>query len=258
MLLQLSTWAEVENYLRRSVGVIVPIGSTEQHGPSGLIGTDTICPEFIARRFAEEAGAMVAPSLSLGVAQFNLGFPGTVSVRAKTLIAVIEDVVASLVRHGFQRIYFLNGHGGNIAPARAAFQDIYAGWSLDRVGEDAPVRCRLRSWWELPEVERLRKELYASWEGMHATPSEVAITQFAHPNHVKTAPMAAPRAVSSAFLRDHAGDNHVDAAAHRRRFPDGRVGSDPARATPEHGRRLVAAAVAGLTDDYAAFLAEAS
>ena len=43
MLLHLSTWAEIEAYLKRSTGIIIPIGSTEQHGPNGLVGTDAIC-----------------------------------------------------------------------------------------------------------------------------------------------------------------------------------------------------------------------
>ncbi|MBM3599574.1 MAG: creatininase family protein [Alphaproteobacteria bacterium] len=256
MLLMLSTWAEVEAYLRRSTGIIVPIGSTEQHGPNGLIGTDTICPETIAGVLAARDGVLMAPSISLGVAQFNLAFPGTVSVRAKTLIAVIEDTVASLVRHGFRHIYFLNGHGGNIAPVRAAFQDIYAVWSYDRAGEEAPVRCRLRSWWELPNVDRMRRELYGSWEGMHVTPSEVAIAQHARPDHIKRHASSEPRAVTAQFLRDHAGDNHDDAVQHRRSFPDGRIGSNPDLAMPEHGARLVAAAVDDLAADYAAFVAE--
>ena len=49
MLLHLKTWPEVDDYLRRSRGIVVPIGSTEQHGPNGLIGTDAICAEVVAR-----------------------------------------------------------------------------------------------------------------------------------------------------------------------------------------------------------------
>ncbi len=49
MLLHLSTWPEVETYLSHSTGMIIPIGSTEQHGPTGLIGTDAICAEAIAK-----------------------------------------------------------------------------------------------------------------------------------------------------------------------------------------------------------------
>jgi creatinine amidohydrolase len=64
MQLQLQTWPEVDAYLRRSRGIIMPIGSTEQHGPIGLIGTDAICAEVIARGVGEAAGALVAPPIA--------------------------------------------------------------------------------------------------------------------------------------------------------------------------------------------------
>ncbi len=254
MKLQLSTWQEVEAYLKRSRGVVVPLGSTEQHGPSGLIGTDALCATAIAEGLAERADALLAPPITLGAAQFNLGFAGTISARASTLIALIEDYVRSLARHGFERIYFLNGHGGNLAPAKAAFQDLYGEYSL--AGGRTALRMRVRSWWELPSVDRMRRELFGDWEGMHATPSEVAITQALYPALVAPAPKEPPRKLPAEFLRDHAGDNHYDAATHRRDFPDGRVGSHPGLANAEHGARLLEAAIADAVVDYRTFLEE--
>ena len=254
MKLWLATWKEVEHYLERSKGVVVPLGSTEQHGPNGLIGTDAICAAAVAEGLAERAGVLVAPTVHIGVAQFNLGFAGTISARASTLMALIEDYVRSLARHGFERIYFMNGHGGNVAPAKAAFQDLYADYSLGRA--QGSVRCRIRSWWELPSVDRLRREAFGDWEGMHATPSEVAITQAVLPGLVGAADARPPRKLSAEFLRDHAGDNHYDAATHRRAFPDGRVGSDPALATAELGAQLLHAAIDDAVLDYRNFLEE--
>ncbi|HEX9432330.1 MAG TPA: creatininase family protein [Burkholderiales bacterium] len=254
MKLALATWQEVEAYLARSKGVVVPLGSTEQHGPNGLIGTDAICATAVAEGLAERAGALVAPTIQIGVAQFNLGFPGTISARASTLMALLQDYVHSLARHGFDRIYFMNGHGGNLAPAKAAFQDLYAEYSLGRA--QGALRLRIRSWWELPTVDRMRRELFGEWEGMHATPSEVAITQALLPGAVGPAAKQPPRKLSAEFLRDHAGDNHYDAATHRGAFPDGRVGSDPALASAELGSRLLAAAVEDAVADYRAFLEE--
>ena len=254
MLLTESTWPEIDAYLRRSSGVVIPTGSTEQHGPIGLIGTDAICAEAVAQGVAARHDVLVGPTLALGVAQFNLGFAGTVSVRATTYMALVEDYVRSLARHGFTRFYFLNGHGGNIAPLRALFQDLYASYSLTATA--APLRFRLRSWWEYPAADRLRKALYGDGEGMHGTPSEVAITQHVVAQSARSSVHGAPLRLSSEFMREHAGDNHLDAGAHRAQFPDGRVGSDSALARPEDGARLLEAAVTDAWHDYQAFRAE--
>jgi creatinine amidohydrolase len=254
--LLLSTWKDVEAYLARSKGIVVPLGSIEQHGPNGLIGTDTFCAQAIAQSIAADADAMVGPTISFGVAPFNLAFPGTISMRASTLMAMLEDYVRSLARQGFERFYFLNGHGANIAPVRAAVQDLHAARSLVPGAEANDLRFRLRSWWEYPTVNEMRRDLYGDWEGMHATPSEIAITQALYPNHVQASEIPPPEKLTEQFLRDHAGDNHGSAEQHRQRFPDGRVGSHSSLARPEHGRQLLAAAVADGVRDFQAFIAE--
>jgi creatinine amidohydrolase len=245
MRLQLQTWQEVEAYLGRSRGIILPIGSTEQHGPTGLIGTDSICAERIAHGVGEATGALVAPTIAVGMAQHHMAFPGSMTLRPSTLIAVLRDIVDSLARHGFERFYFVNGHGGNIATVTAAFSEIYAARSLDAAGGPA-ITCRLRSWWQSREVLQLAKDLFGDAEGSHATPSEVSVTQFAHPDAIKSAPLDPPVAPRG---------NFADAADYRRKFPDGRIGSNPALASPEAGRRLYDAAVAALAKDYTDWVA---
>ncbi len=241
MQLQLQTWQEVEAYLQNSRGIILPIGSTEQHGPTGLIGTDAICAEVIARGVGDAAEALVAPTIAVGMAQHHLGFAGSMTLRPSTLIAVLQDMVESLVRHGFERFYFLNGHGGNIATLAAAFSEIYAARSLSTAADAPPIKCRLKNWWQNHETLELAKELYGNAEGSHATPSEVAVTQFAYPDAIKSAPLDPPVAPRGDF---------ADAADYRRKFPDGRIGSNPGLATPEAGRRLYDAAVAAIAKDY--------
>ena len=81
MQLQLATWAEVESYLKGSTGIVMPIGSTEQHGPNGLIGTDAICAEAIAEEIGNKTGALVAPTIAVGMAQHHMAFPGTMTLK---------------------------------------------------------------------------------------------------------------------------------------------------------------------------------
>lgn len=243
MQLQLSTWQEVEAYLERSTTVIVPIGSTEQHGPNGLIGTDAICPEVVAKAVGEAEDALVGPTISVGMAQHHLAFPGSITLRPSTLIACVSDYVDSLARHGFDGFYFLNGHGGNIATLGAAFSEIYARRSLGETA--AGLRLALTNWWDGGGVRQLSRELFPGIEGSHATPSEVSLSYFAHPHAVKSGATFEPRVAPSGRFRD--------AEDYRRRFPDGRIGSDPSGASPEAGERLFHAAVDDVRRDFRAF-----
>lgn len=242
MQLQLSTWQEIELYLERSSAIIIPIGSTEQHGPNGMIGTDAICPEVVAKAAGEESGLLVGPTFNVGIAQHHMGFPGSMTLRPSTMIATIVDWVNSLAHHGFTRIYFFNGHGGNTATINAAFAEVYAQTSIG--GQDRQVKCKLKNWWEFKPVYELCNKLYGKSHGSHATPSEVAMTYFAYPEHLKNAPMEPKVAPNGGF---------TDAADYRKNFPDGRIGSDPSLATVKDGKKLVDLARIGLIEDFEKF-----
>jgi creatinine amidohydrolase len=243
MRLEHATWEEVDDYLGRGDGVLLPAGSTEQHGPFGLIGTDTICARTIAERAGEMAGALVAPALAYTPAPFNLAFPGSVSVSVETFSRLVGEILDSLSGQGFRHFYVLNGHGANRAPLESV--------AAARVD----IQVRVRSWWDFPEVDGLRKQLYGDWEGMHATPSEVAITQ-ANVRIVERADMPPPEQLSADYMKAHAGDKHGPPDEHRARFPDGRVGSHSALATPQAGEQLLRAAVKAVAADYASFMGQ--
>lgn len=242
MLLVEATWKEVESYLAGSRAIVMPIGSVEQHGPMGLLGTDAMCAEIIARRAGDIGGFLVGPTLALGMAQSHLAFAGTISLKPSTLMAVVQDVVESLARPGFQHIVFLNGHGGNIATVTTAFGEIHAQRSLQHDPEN--LELVLKSWFDLPGIRKLLADMYPSGHGSHATPSEIAITQHAFPDAVKQVQMDPQIAPEGGFS---------DAHDFRRRYPDGRKGSDSSLAKPEDGAKLIEAAAQALAGEMARY-----
>ena len=249
MKLQLRTWPEVEEYLKSSSGIIIPIGSTEQHGPTGFIGTDALCPEMLAGEIGQRLGVMIAPTISIGMAQHHLGFAGSVTLRPSTLIAVVCDVINSLSRHGFDKFFFLNGHGGNIATLSAAFSEIYAESSLGTAGTNRPsVRCCVENWWNHNSIRDISKKYFGDSEGSHATPSEVALTYYGYPEDGER--------VSKNILKPKIAPKGpiYDAADYRRRFADGRIGSDPSLASKHIGMELFEAAVQGLGKSFVEFV----
>lgn len=247
MLLHLSTWREIEAFLTRSRTIVVPIGSNEQHGPTGLLGTDWMCPQIIAEEAQKDADILIAPTFNIGMAQHHLGFPGTISLRPSTFIAAIGDWVRSLAGHGFEKILFLNGHGGNIASIEAAFSELYAEASF--AGRPAGFALKLCNWWDLEGVGELAHAQFPVGHGSHATPSEIAVTQWAYPDAIKSAAYS-PRIAPTGPIRE--------ARDFRARFPDGRMGSDPDLATPEKGGELVKLAAKGLVQAVNAFSREST
>ena len=240
MKLEEMTWLEVDTYLSEQAGVILPTGSIEQHGPLGLIGTDAICAREIAWRAAEVCNAIVAPELAYAPAPFNMSFPGTISLSVDLYTELARQVLEGLQHHGFNKIYILNGHGANLAPLHDAAARI-----------DADIR--IRSWWDFDGVNSLRNGWYGDWEGMHATPSEIAITQHTH-RIITDESLGPPRKLTPEYIKDHAGDKHGLPDEHRHSFPDGRVGSHSGLARAEHGALLVKSATREVAADYVSFL----
>jgi creatinine amidohydrolase len=245
--LQLRSWPEVEDYLTTCKGVIVPLGSTEQHGPTGAIGTDALTAEAVALEVGRRTGVLVTPAQAFGMAEHHLGFPGTISLQPSTLLALLHDVVLSLARHGFERIYVINGHGGNIATSRAAFAEAYGTAGARGLPVADRLRCRLANWFTAGPVMREARSLYGEREGHHATPSEIALTLHLEPSlSSKQRPLDDPPVAGPI----HGPDDF------RRRHPDGRMGSDPFLARADHGERFLDLAATALADDLLAFLAE--
>jgi len=178
MLLENLSYVEVKAYLKEKDTVLVPIGSVEQHSPYGLIGTDFITAEAVARETGKRMTILVAPTLPYGMSQHHMGFEGTATLSPQTLVNVIKDITCSFLQHGFKRIIFINGHGGNINPVKTAFDQLKY--------EEKNGIYEIISWFLLKEVQDLVYDIFGEKEGHHATPSEVSITRYLRPEEFKT------------------------------------------------------------------------
>jgi len=124
--LQEKRWPEIKDYLDKGGDIVlIPVGSTEQHGPHLPLGTDAM----VAIRLAEDAGRIASvvssPPLWFGWSPHHLGFPGTISVRAETVIVVVEDICRSLLHHGFKKLLIINGHRQtNLSPLLIAAMNV--------------------------------------------------------------------------------------------------------------------------------------
>jgi creatinine amidohydrolase len=241
MLLENLSYPEVELYLKKKDIILVPVGSVEQHSPYGLIGTDFITAEHVARQAAKAMDILVAPTVCYGVSPHHMAFPGTISLSPDTLIAVVCDVVQSLVTHGFRKIILINGHGGNIAPIQVALVRLKAK-SIQGI-------FQLASWYVLPGVREICTELYQDQDGNHATASEVAITMTNRPQVFKT------KATKPATVERPNYNWPLSAEEFRKTFPDGRMLSAPWLATEAHGQQIVDVAVKALVSKLSLMLA---
>lgn len=171
------TTLEVEAYLSGGGRtVIVPTGSTEQHGPHGPLLTDAIVPTEVARRVAPEVGALVAPALNYGLSYPHTGFVGLVQIRIPTFMALIEDVAASLAVAGFRRIVFLNGH----------YDNTYAiAYACANVAERLPAGTRTFpvNYWDGLSPEEAG-EYFDAANGLHANRAETSAVMAIDPRLV--------------------------------------------------------------------------
>lgn len=122
------SWPEVKKRLKETDIVLVPVGSTEQHGLHLPLDNDAFIASEIAKRVAEkvadEIKVVISPSIPFGVSTYHMGFPGTITLQPKTFASVVKEVCESLIRHGFRKIIIINGHGGNIASLSTALQEV--------------------------------------------------------------------------------------------------------------------------------------
>jgi len=195
------SWMQVEEYLKRDDRAVLPVGSTEQHAYLSL-ATDNLLAERVAAEAAEPLGIPVFPVVSYGITPNFRAYPGTVSLRVETFLAVVRDCLDALAAQGFRRVVIVNGHGGNL-PAMAFVNE----WVADHPG----MKVKFHNWWNAPKTIAKVHEIdpvasHASWmesfewtrvEGVTPPPTQKAMIDW------PAVSMAGP-----ANVRTHLGDGN--------------------------------------------------
>ncbi|WP_415378651.1 creatininase family protein [Halosimplex sp. TS25] len=187
-----STWTDadaVETDL-----ALLPVGSTEQHGPHAPLGTDALTAEAVAEAGADayDGEVVVAPAIPVGVAEEHRHFAGTLWVSEDTFRDYVRETVDSLAHHGWDRVVVVNGHGGNVAPLREV---------CGRVTRHDDAYAVPFTWFDAVSLDR-------DWTGdPDAPPVDLAEIAMGHGGPVETALV---RAVAPDLIRD---DRLDDAAA---------------------------------------------
>lgn len=235
------TWPEYAERVRRSV-VILPVGSTEQHGPHLPLGADALQVTEVARRLAVRVGALVAPTIPYGYRSAPRSgggeiFPGTTSLSGEALTLVVRDVLRALVRHGARRIVVLDGHYENNMFLHEAISLV-----LD---EPHPDDLRiLKVLWVDPiptrELERAWPAGFPGWALEHAAHLETSTILALRPDLVERQAIAPPGPVELPPYDVYPQPVGL--------VPASGVLSDPSTGSAESGERLISAAVDGLVD----------
>jgi creatinine amidohydrolase len=227
--------------------LLVPTGSTEQHGPHGPIGTDVIIPREVCRRVAETRGGLVAPAIPYGLAAGHKGFSGLAYLSVRTYLSVIEDLIHSFVESGFSEIVFVNGHYTNYPAINLACFNASAQLS-------AGSRAWALSYWDALPPEQA--DAYLSLRtGLHANIGETSAVMAVRPELVKldravagwpALPQLKGPAMPTvfAYFETSVGSTH-------RALPHG-VWGDPRRSSAELGETYfeqIAEAVCAVIDD---------
>jgi len=243
------TWEEVDARIHEGVdAVLIPIGTTEQHGPHMPLDTDCFIARSLSARAAELAeregvSVLVAPTLNVTLSWYHMQFPGSMRLSTATFLQVFREVCDSLVQHGLDNLIAVNGHGGNIAALTVA-----ANHYLETTGR----RVFLVQWWDLAA------DVLAEIEGplIHAEEAETSIAlalgQRVLMERATRDAWDRGRAVREAGLRwtsfgqygmRHAGPKVIVPMDMLRDISPSGVVGDATRASAETGERILAALV---------------
>jgi creatinine amidohydrolase len=228
--------SEINALAARDAVVIVPVGSTEQHGPHLPTQVDSLLVGEIARRAARKVAAatpiVVAPTVWSGLAEHHMSLGGTLSLDFATFLSLLRCICRSLVRQGFRRILLLNGHGGNIAALTVVVNEL-------AVELDAPIATT--SYWPLA-AEAFGRILERQKNVRHACEAETSMLLALVPELVDMDRAQEAVGPTSPELGEVLGTEAVHRwRSFKSRTHHGAIG-DPRSASVEKGERLLAAA----------------
>ncbi|HET7323887.1 MAG TPA: creatininase family protein [Halococcus sp.] len=175
------TWPELDEYVAGESLAVVPLGSTEQHGPHLPLATDHLIAETLAREAADRADVLCTPTVNVGVSPHHRQFHGTMWVDAPAFRDYVGSLARNLTYHGFDRIVFVNAHGGNIVHLR----------EVGRRLRDDGTAYALEWMWN-DSIPDLVDELFVH-NGPHGGPKETAMIQHIAPELVRDDQLEAAR-----------------------------------------------------------------
>ena len=165
-------WPDLGEYFEAESLALVPVGSTEQHGPHLPEATDHLIAEAFAREAATRTGFLCTPTITVGVSAHHRQFHGTMWVDPPAFRAYMESLTRSLTSHGIDRVIYVNAHGGNVAHLREVG---------GRLRQDEEAYAIEWMWNEsIPDLVDERFEQ----NGPHGGPKETALIQYLRPDLV--------------------------------------------------------------------------
>jgi len=224
------TWQEVDELKKRTDKVLIPIGSLEQHGPHLPLSTDTIIAFEVAKRVAEKLEVALAPPISFGFSIEHMDFSGTVSLEPLTLTYILKNLCSSLAKHGFKKIFIINGHGGNRATIESAIQLI-----------KSELNISLYSFTLLSIVQKAFNKIRESPKGElgHADEVETSLMLAICPEKVKMNECVDESPKLKAHLTFEASKKEVTFAWRTKEISESGVIGAPSKASEEKGRLML-------------------
>jgi len=182
-------WPELDRLIASGCRTaVLPLGATEQHGPHLPFATDTWIAEALAARFCDRVPeAVQLPAVTLGCSAEHAAFPGTLSLRAETLRAVLVDVVAGLAAHGFDSAFIFSAHGGNDAALRDMLPQLAAAARPVQVIAFTGIEQLTATW----RAAAASAGVDADAAGHHAGEFETSILLALRPDSVRAGELAA-------------------------------------------------------------------